>query len=101
MKLLLDTSKTETVRVILEKDGWRFGKSSRSHLRRAQALLPLIERLLKEHDMMISDIKAIEINRGPGSFTGLRVGLAIGNSLAWLLGIRINKKPSPAMPRYT
>ena len=40
----------------------------------------------------IKDISEIEVNTGPGSFTGLRVGVSIANALGWALGIPVNGK---------
>jgi tRNA threonylcarbamoyladenosine biosynthesis protein TsaB len=48
-----------------------------------------IELLLKEVDKDWTDIQSIICFKGPGSFTGLRIGLAVGNSLAYSLKIPI------------
>ena len=47
-------------------------------------------------------IDAIEVNAGPGSFTGLRVGASIANALSFALGIPVNGKPLGEIvePRY-
>jgi tRNA threonylcarbamoyladenosine biosynthesis protein TsaB len=44
--------------------------------RHVESLIPLIDRLLKKEKLSIRDIGAFLIGRGPGSFTGLRVGFA-------------------------
>jgi len=41
-------------------------------------------------DKTIKDIKEIKINSGPGSFTGLRVGVTVANMLGFLLDIPVN-----------
>lgn len=41
-----------------------------------------ISQLLKENAMTLSDIEGIVVFRGPGSFTGLRIGIAVANTLA-------------------
>lgn len=48
----------------------------RGYARHAENLLPLIDRLLKKERLKIREIDAFLIGRGPGSFTGLRVGFA-------------------------
>jgi len=58
------------------------------YFRHAENLLPLIDRLLRREQLKIGDIDAFLIGRGPGSFTGLRVGFA---TLKGLLALR--KKP--------
>jgi tRNA threonylcarbamoyl adenosine modification protein YeaZ len=45
-------------------------------MKHAENLIPVIDRLLKKEKMKISDIDAFLISRGPGSFTGLRIGFA-------------------------
>jgi tRNA threonylcarbamoyladenosine biosynthesis protein TsaB len=61
-------------------------------LNRAQVILPMIDKILEKHAVKPEDLSAIEINVGPGSYMGLRVGLAIANSLSFLLKIPINRK---------
>ena len=40
----------------------------------------------------ISDIKKIEVDTGPGSYTGLRIGVAVASTIAWVLGVKLNGK---------
>ena len=39
-------------------------------------LMPMIENILKENDLTVSDIDGYVVSKGPGSFTGLRIGMA-------------------------
>lgn len=64
-----------------------------------QKLLGLIKKALKEKKANLKDISQIKVNTGPGSFTGLRVGCAVANALAWGLGIKVNGKDQ-VEPRY-
>jgi tRNA threonylcarbamoyladenosine biosynthesis protein TsaB len=48
-----------------------------------------IRDLLKRSNKNLSDLGGIVIFRGPGSFTGLRIGLSVANALAESLGIPI------------
>ena len=59
---------------------------------REQRLLELIEKALRKKKIEFQDLRQIEVNNGPGSFTGLRVGCAVANALSWLLKIPINNK---------
>ncbi|MFN9717400.1 MAG: tRNA (adenosine(37)-N6)-threonylcarbamoyltransferase complex dimerization subunit type 1 TsaB [Planctomycetota bacterium] len=52
--------------------------------RHAQTLVPELDRLLRELGSTAESIEAIAISIGPGSFTGLRVGLTFAKTLAWL-----------------
>ncbi len=48
----------------------------------SQTLLPMIDRVLGDAEMSVNDMSAIAISRGPGSFTGLRIGSATAKGLA-------------------
>lgn len=48
-----------------------------------QHLLPGVEALLAKAGRAFSDLGAIAVSRGPGNFTGLRIGLATAQGLAW------------------
>ncbi len=98
--LSIDTSFQDTAAVALEIDGTRYEKISQSRVMKAQMVLPLIETLLNEHHVNQSDITEIQVNEGPGSFTGLRVGIAIANMLGTLLKIPINGTEPPILPTY-
>jgi len=50
-------------------------------------ILPMIDEALKKCSLKISDIKRIYVITGPGSFTGVRIGLTIVKVLAWSLNI--------------
>lgn len=54
-----------------------------SGLTHSRTLLPLAEDLLKNLDLTINDIDLIAVSHGPGSFTGVRIGVAAVKGLAW------------------
>jgi len=45
-------------------------------------LLPMTESLLAAHDLAIADVEGMVVGRGPGSFTGVRIGVATAKGLA-------------------
>ena len=51
--------------------------------------LPRIEEMLKVKDISINEIEKIIVVNGPGSFTGIRIGLTIAKTLAWAKNIPI------------
>ncbi len=53
----------------------------------SQTLLPMLDVMFKQLDMEVSEIDAIAISGGPGSFTGLRIGAATAKGL----GLALNK----------
>ena len=88
MKLYIDTSDRE--KIIVGIDDKRFTTPARQD--KSQKLLPFIDELLKKHKKSAKDITEIEVNTGPGSFTGLRVGVSVANALGWALGVGVNGK---------
>lgn len=77
MKLYLDTSTPTT---ILKLDGQTYEWDSGREL--AEKLLAFIHEKLQENGTDWQDISEITFMSGPGSFTGLRIGAAIVNTLA-------------------
>ena len=49
-------------------------------------LLPAIDRVVARSDINRASIELIAVGRGPGSYTGTRVGIAAAKTLAWALG---------------
>ena len=98
--LYIDTSAVDTARIALEIDGKRYEKTSESKIMKSQMVLPMIEEILAEHTVKLTDITAITVAAGPGSFTGLRVGATVANILGYLLGIPVNGKKTLAIPTY-
>jgi len=61
-------------------------KTLETHSRR---LMPIIEWIFKSTGTSWSDLDLVAVSLGPGSFTGLRIGLATGKGLAFALNIPI------------
>lgn len=91
--LFIDTSDNKEIKVGLIIDGKEYIVKQPLDQKKAQVVLPLIEQLLQKHELTLKDISEIQVNPGPGSFTGIRVGLTIANTLAFLLKIPVNGKP--------
>jgi tRNA threonylcarbamoyladenosine biosynthesis protein TsaB len=88
MILLLDTS-TPICKVTLLDREWRFDNDWEAGRDLAKQLLGYLEEIMQMNGKTWSDITAIGAFRGPGSFTGLRIGLTILNTLADSLHIPI------------
>ncbi|OIP58109.1 MAG: tRNA (adenosine(37)-N6)-threonylcarbamoyltransferase complex dimerization subunit type 1 TsaB [Candidatus Levybacteria bacterium CG_4_10_14_0_2_um_filter_36_16] len=87
--LSIDTSDTKKAKVYIKCDSKTF-KVSDSRETRSDITLSLIEKVLKISNLKISDIDKLCVNEGPGSFTGLRVGISIANALSFSIGKPIN-----------
>ncbi len=57
-------------------------------LTHSQVILPLIEKLLKDAELTLTDIDGFAVANGPGSYTGLRIGI----SAVKAMGLALNKK---------
>ncbi|MBI3984807.1 MAG: tRNA (adenosine(37)-N6)-threonylcarbamoyltransferase complex dimerization subunit type 1 TsaB [Candidatus Levybacteria bacterium] len=90
--LIIDTSSNKKVKIGIETGGKRNIVVSDSKKLKSQTCLLLIEKVLKDNNLSPKDLSKIEVNKGPGSFTGLRVGIAIANTLSYLLKIPVNER---------
>lgn len=101
--LILDTSDNKKIIVGLIINGRKDIQTEKITSNRMQIILPMIDKLLKKHLLKPGDLSEIQINVGPGSFTGLRVGLAIANTLSFVLKVPINgeKVGGIILPIYT
>lgn len=88
MIVLLDTSSSTCKLTLINGEdrrdyNWEAGRELSTHLHK------LIVDKLSSFNKSINDIKAICVFRGPGSFTGLRIGISVANSLADSLNVPI------------
>ncbi len=97
MKLFLDT--TNSRRVILRLDDEEFLATYATP--QEQNVLMLLNDSLQQKEKSLDDISQIEVNPGPGSFTGSRVGVAIANALAFALRVKVNGQEPPILPVYS
>lgn len=98
----IDTSDNKKTSVAIEKEGERDMLERAIQPRSGQVVLELLDELLQSHTLTLQDISAIQVVVGPGSFTGLRVGVAVANTLAYTLNIPLNngKPGEPVEPVY-
>ncbi len=106
MILTIDTTDQKLIKVTLEKEGSprEAGKKIKSLIEEnvygSQVLLPLIKKIVKDSGFSLSDISEVKVNTGPGSFTGIRVGVSVANALGYSLGIPVNGKSLETQLKY-
>lgn len=84
MYILAIESSAKAASVALCRDDFLVAESyQNSGLTHSTTLMPMCEALLKNVGMTLSDVDLIAAANGPGSFTGLRIGLAAAKGLAW------------------
>lgn len=82
MKLLAFDTGTEACTAALWLDG-RVYERFELGIRHAERLLPMVEELLAEAGASLTQLDAVAFGRGPGSFTGLRIGAGVAQGLAF------------------
>jgi len=60
----------------------------------SRRLMPLLDALLTESGLVIGDIDGVAVSAGPGSFTGLRIGMTTAKGLAYALNKPIVRIPT-------
>ena len=60
-----------------------------AHRQLAETIHLQIKKLLADQNLVLSDIQGIGVFKGPGSFTGLRIGVSVANALADSLSVPI------------
>jgi tRNA threonylcarbamoyladenosine biosynthesis protein TsaB len=88
MILLLDTS-TPTCKLSLVGDDFRYDDEWQADRTLAKGLLGYLQDQLQKNGKAFTDISAIGVFRGPGSFTGLRIGMTVMNTMADTLAVPI------------
>lgn len=92
MTLWINTADRKKIEVALKKDGEIVSTKSAENDFGSQVLLNLITEILKKNNLDFKDLKSIEIEKGPGSYTGLKVGASVANALGFSLNIPVNNK---------
>lgn len=101
ISLRIDTTDVETAHVSLCVGDKTYKMTSSSRVLKSQTVLPMIASLLSTHKLKLSDISAVFVALGPGSYTGVRVGVAVANMLSKLLNIPVNGEKKLATPKYS
>ncbi|MBK8172486.1 MAG: tRNA (adenosine(37)-N6)-threonylcarbamoyltransferase complex dimerization subunit type 1 TsaB [Sandaracinaceae bacterium] len=81
--LAFDTA-TQAANVAVVRDGKLLAeRESQVRAQHGESLLPLMQSCFREANVSLEDIELLAVGTGPGSFTGLRIGLATAKGL-WL-----------------
>ncbi|WP_298441621.1 tRNA (adenosine(37)-N6)-threonylcarbamoyltransferase complex dimerization subunit type 1 TsaB [uncultured Ferrimonas sp.] len=79
--LILDTA-TENCSAALHHQGTVYADCAEAPREHSQRILPMVESLLSQAGIALADADVIAFGRGPGSFTGIRIGTAMVQGLA-------------------
>ena len=87
MNILAFESTAKPASVALISDGALVSQYTQiSGLTHSRTLLPMAEDLLKNAEFKLDDIDVFAVAHGPGSFTGVRIGVSTVKGLAWASG---------------
>jgi tRNA threonylcarbamoyl adenosine modification protein YeaZ len=101
--LAIDTALAVCAAAVFDSDGAKVLASESIAMARghAEALMPLVARVMDRADIAFSELDRIAVTTGPGSFTGLRVGISAARGVALVSGkpaVGISTLPAYAGP---
>ena len=85
MILGIETSVEQVGVALGDYRGVRAHSMLASDRRHAESLTPMIQFVMQQAEVEMSDLSAVAVDVGPGLFTGMRVGIAAAQSIAWAL----------------
>lgn len=87
--LYIDTHSNQIEIILFSDDEYFLEVASDQSNQHSSVIMPTIEKLLKQHKVSLDQIDDIIVINGPGSFTGVRLGVTIAKTLAYTLSIPI------------
>lgn len=91
----LETSTAVCGVAVVSDEGWSVERAVIEEHIHSEKLLTLVNDVIREATMTLEDLSAIAVSIGPGSFTGLRIGLSSAKGLCYAL-----EKPLLAVPTF-
>ncbi|NQV13799.1 MAG: tRNA (adenosine(37)-N6)-threonylcarbamoyltransferase complex dimerization subunit type 1 TsaB [Parcubacteria group bacterium] len=89
MYLIIDTISKQSLVALGEKGGLVGKIIWQSNYKQSEELLVKVDELLTENGVRQADLTGVVVVNGPGSYTGIRVGVATGNALGFALGASV------------
>lgn len=80
--LAIETTGAYASVAVINHNGNMFERCSRENLNHLQFLMPMIKEVLERADLKGEELDFIAVSEGPGSFTGVRIGVASARALA-------------------
>ena len=88
MKILALETSAKSVSAAVTEDGAVLASAyQNTGLTHSRTLMPMVDAMLNNSGIPLSDIGLVAVAAGPGSFTGLRIGVSAAKGLAWTLDL--------------
>ncbi|MFQ7395423.1 MAG: tRNA (adenosine(37)-N6)-threonylcarbamoyltransferase complex dimerization subunit type 1 TsaB [Lachnospira eligens] len=101
MRILSIESSAVTASVAILEDDTLVAEYTINHkMTHSQTLLPMIDEIFSMVQLKPDDVDVIAVSKGPGSFTGLRIGAATGKGIALALDKKMVAVPTLAAMAY-
>ncbi|MBI4656158.1 MAG: tRNA (adenosine(37)-N6)-threonylcarbamoyltransferase complex dimerization subunit type 1 TsaB [Elusimicrobia bacterium] len=81
----LDTS-GPALKIAVRFSNGKIEKTAKQYFNQEEILFPIIQKILNRNNLLLSDISKICVVKGPGRYTGIRIGLTFTNIMNLLLG---------------
>lgn len=92
--LALETTGPNASVAIINESGDTVELKNDQVLNHLQYLMPMTQELLQKQGLQLSDMTAIAASQGPGSFTGIRIGVSSARALAQVMGLETLAVPT-------
>lgn len=92
--LAIETTGAEASVAVINDKGEVFMETSDQKMNHLQNLMPMVDILLMKRGMSIDDVDYIAVSEGPGSFTGIRIGVSSARALAQALDLKTISVPT-------
>lgn len=87
--LAIETSVEAVGVALVDHTGVKASASIASDRRHAESLVPLVQFVMEQSGTEMATVSAIAVDVGPGLFTGMRVGIATAQALAWAVDLPV------------
>ena len=89
MRVLAVDTQSKVMAVVIVTEDSEVGLVVNAGVTHSQTLMPTIDKVLGDNGLSIEDIDAYAVDIGPGSFTGIRIGVNTVNALAYATSKRV------------